>query len=647
MERFSRFLRGFQKDLKALLYWCLVLTLFRVAFIWWYQGQLPHGWDGEVARALWLGFRLSLKTAGLVMLAGVILATIPGTFVRRPVFNKVRLIWHGFALAVFSVLFFARIQYYKIFHAAFNNMIINGLHDDKAAILETALKEYHLPEGLLMSALLAAVLYRGLKLLLEHTGEFEVRDIYSPVVQWVVVAMTAVFLPVMWVFVRYGGSFNYAGSINWASAARLKTNLLNEAILDDLQALHRVRDNWKEVSKVVNIELSVQQIREMAETLGGDPRGKNLAEVLTRRAPGSPLSVKPMNVVVVLGESFGQWPLRQPFDRLKLTENVRQLERQGMSVNNLLPGGNGTIQALIGQVTGLYDCELYVNDREQALRRPFKAGIGYLFKELGYRTVFWYGGYSSWQNIENFTLAQGFDEFHCADEFGAEGTAWGVRDEVLAEHVANYIKEHENENRPTLHVVLTTNNHGPYSVPVDELGFDRAGVAAALPEDIANTEQNLTELGHIWHTDRVIGQLVRDVEKLDKTALFVITGDHSERFNFARPESDKVKSIVPCIFYGAGVEKVRKTIATGSAIQIPATLVELIAPAGHRYCSLLPGLLSQPDGAFAFNHRLYAVGDQVGPQTDEEMVKLAPDSKKIIEAANKLSAYWVIKGENF
>lgn len=137
MERFSRFLRGFQKDLKALLYWCLVLTLFRVAFIWWYQGQLPHGWDGEVARALWLGFRLSLKTAGLVMLAGVILATIPGTFVRRPVFNKVRLIWHGFALTVFSVLFFARIQYYKIFHAAFNNMIINGLHDDKAAILET------------------------------------------------------------------------------------------------------------------------------------------------------------------------------------------------------------------------------------------------------------------------------------------------------------------------------------------------------------------------------------------------------------------------------------------------------------------------------------------------------------------------------
>lgn len=647
MEWFSRFLCGFQKDFKAFLYWCLVLTILRVAFIWWYQSQLPNGWDGEVVRALWLGFRLSLKTAGLVMLIGTIFATIPGTIVKRPVFNKVRLAWHGFALAVFSVLFFARIQYYKIFHAAFNNMVINGLYDDKGAIFETALKEYHLIEGLLAAAGLTAMLYRGLKLALNITGEFDVRDIYSPVIRWAVVVMTVVFLPAMWIFVRYGGAFNYAGSINWASAARLKTNLLNEAILDDLQALHRVRDNMRKIRKVVNIELSAKRIQDMVKALGGNPQGKNLAEALTRQAKGSLLRTKPMNVVVIFGESFGQWPLRPPFDRLKLAENVRQLEKRGLSVDNLLPGGEGTIQSLIVQITGIYDCGLYVNDREQSLKEPFKAGIAYLFKQLGYRTVFWYGGYSSWQNLENFTLAQSFDEFHCADEFGVEGTAWGVRDEVLAENVVEYVKRHEKEKIPTLHFILTTNNHGPYNVPVDELGFDRAGVAAALPDDIANTRQNLTELGHIWHTDRVIGRMVRDIEKLDKTALFVVTGDHSDRFSFARQESDKVKSVVPCIFYGAGVEKVRKTIATGSAIQIPATLVEFIAPASHEYCSLLPSMLSQKEGAFAFNHRLYAVGDQVGVQTDEEMEKLAPDSKKVIEAGNKLSVYWVVKGENF
>lgn len=352
-------------------------------------------------------------------------------------------------------------------------------------------------------------------------------------------------------------------------------------------------------------------------------------------------------MVVIFGESFGQWPLRPPFDRLKLAENARRFEEKGLSVGNLLPGGAGTIQSLIAQITGLYDGGLYANYREQSLKKPFKTGIAYLFKQLGYRTVFWYGGYGSWQNLKNFTLAQSFDEFHCADEFGVEGSAWGVRDEVLAENVVKYIDQHEQEKAPTLHFILTTNNHAPYIVPVDELGFDRAGVAAALPEDIANTAQNLTELGHIWHTDKVIGDMVRAIEKRDKTALFVITGDHSERFSFVRSESIKVKSIVPCIFYGAGVEKARKTIDTGSAIQIPATLVELIAPVGHEYCSLLPGMLNQPDGAFVFNERMYVVGGQVGIRTDEGMEKLEPDSKKIIDAGNKLSAYWLIKGGNF
>lgn len=647
MERFSRFLRGFQKDLKALLYWCLVLTFFRVAFIWWYEGELPHGWDGEVGRALWLGFRLSLKTAGWVMVIGAALSTVPGTLVTSPFFDKARLAWHGFALTVFSVLFIARLQYYKIFNAAFNEMLINGLNDDKRAILETAFKEYNLIEGLLVAALLTAVLYQGLKLSLNIVGEFDAEAINFPARRRVVVVVVVLFMPVLWKFLRCGGAFTDAEAIHWYTAGRLRTNLLNEAILDDLQALHRVRDTMRDIREIDNIELSAAEIREMAKSLGGDPRGNNLSEVLTRTAPGSPLPVKPMNVVVVLGESFGQWPMLPPFDRLKLAENARQLAAKGMSVSNLLPAGRGTAEAVVGQVTGLYNCDLYVNHRERSLKKPFEAGLGYLFKQLGYHTVFWYGGYRDWENLEKFTLSQSFDECHCANEFGEDEIVWGMRDEVLAEHIARYIKQHEGEKVPTLHVVLTTNNHGPYSVPVDELGFDRGKVEAALPEDIANTKQNLTMLGHIWHTDKVIGNMVRDIEKLDKTALFVITGDHSERFSFARPESDKVKSVVPCIFYGAGVEKVRKTIATGSAIQIPATLVELIAPAGHEYCSLLPSMLSQKEGAFAFNHRLYAVDGQVGVQTDGEMEKLEPDSQRIIEAANKLSAYWVIKGENF
>ena len=51
-------------------------------------------------------------------------------------------------------------------------------------------------------------------------------------------------------------------------------------------------------------------------------------------------------------------------------------------------------------------------------------------KQLGYKTIFWYGGFGAWQNVENFVRAQHFDEFRDASSFTGEkgGNAWGVPD---------------------------------------------------------------------------------------------------------------------------------------------------------------------------------------------------------------------------
>lgn len=50
------------------------------------------------------------------------------------------------------------------------------------------------------------------------------------------------------------------------------------------------------------------------------------------------------------------------------------------------------------------------------LQEPYGLGIGSVMKILGYKTVFWYGGFSTRQNIKNFALEQDFDEFHDASE---------------------------------------------------------------------------------------------------------------------------------------------------------------------------------------------------------------------------------------
>ena len=54
-----------------------------------------------------------------------------------------------------------------------------------------------------------------------------------------IIAITLVLLfPFMYI-VRFGGGYNYDTSIYWENAARMKSNLLNEAIMDDGQALYR------------------------------------------------------------------------------------------------------------------------------------------------------------------------------------------------------------------------------------------------------------------------------------------------------------------------------------------------------------------------------------------------------------------------
>ena len=66
----------------------------------------------------------------------------------------------------------------------------------------------------------------------------------------------------LFVFFRFGGAFGYTNSINWESAARLNSNLLNETILDDAQALYRVKSIAKRTSELEDIHLTPAELHE-------------------------------------------------------------------------------------------------------------------------------------------------------------------------------------------------------------------------------------------------------------------------------------------------------------------------------------------------------------------------------------------------
>lgn len=288
--------------------------------------------------------------------------------------------------------------------------------------------------------------------------------------------------------------------------------------------------------------------------LGGDPKADSLDAAFSRQSQAGSLAKRPHHVVVILGENYALWPLLPEYRSLGLAQTGEWLEKEGAYTYHFLSNGNGTMTSLNGFLTGLPDVGLYVNYTMGLKGKASPFAIGETMKRLGYRTVFWYGGLRSWQDLEHFTLREGFDEFHCADELPEQGesSSWGAPDGALFDVIRERMQK---ESEDTFYFILTTSNHPLFAYDVDAKGFPRVEVTEKLPPSIPRDKATIDQLGHIWYADQVMGKFIREVKKDDPSTLFVVTGDHAERFNFAADVSLWAQSGVPCYFYGDGVPK--------------------------------------------------------------------------------------------
>ena len=642
MYRWLNWIKGIQQELKAFLFFSILFTLFRIVFLIIFQSQLDTTTMNSILMSLWLGFRLSLKTVGSIVLVSLLFATLPSIVWPKWKAQGVRKVWYGFITIFFTLLFMGRIPFYTIFNSSYNVMLINGKHDDIHAIINTAINEYHgIPY--LIGGIALSIVFSWLLVKVLNTNTYE----WAPNTKrnkWITGILSFVGFGILFVFFRFGGAFSYTNSINWESAARLNSNLLNETILDDAQALYRVKSIAKRTSELEDIQLTPAELHEKIQSIGGNPRSTRFDEAFTKKITTERLQQQPQSINIILGESYGLWPFLSEFNEpgAYLVEQGRKYagSPQAMGTQMALAQGTGTMPAIIGLLTGMPDTGMYPNYSVGMLQEPYGLGIGPVMKKLGYKTVFWYGGFSTWQNVKNFALEQGFDEFHDASEMPSNETnAWGVADGDMFKAINAYMDKHRGEK--IINVIMTTSNHPPYSVNVAKEGYDADKVRKNLPDSIANTDKQINEMGHIWYADHVMGEFISKEEQSDPTSLFVITGDHSERFTFAHEEGPKVASTIPIIFYGQGIKKEwLSQDAFGMSIQIIPTLAELVGRTGQTYEAMVPSLFNQ--GPFVFNHRLWM--DTNGIYLENE--QMPQDYAKYMKTMRELAAWRLKHGDS-
>ena len=584
-----KFYTGIVKGLKVFAFYLAVLSFFRVGFIFGLQDYWGAGTGpGDVWTALARGTRLSMQSAGCLtlvsLLPGLVLHYISEKWEQR-LYAGV----NGLLLVVLSVLYVASFPYYRQFHANFNQMLFTGAHDDLEALFWTMVQQYALPVRLAGALLLAYVLWRGLRWLLTHHLPSVFYTVLEGLVWPLRLVWRAAFLGLCYLVVLlglFGGSLGWQTAVDWENAGVTRDDFLNEAILDNPQAIYRAYQLNARMLACNGLDFTVEDIRSLAAVLAGRPADSDdLTFYLEHTAQGPATAVPPRHVFVIISESLANWPLLDKYQNIPIAQGLRSIiaAPDADYCPTFLPNGASTVSAVTGVVTGLADANLYLTTMPESFAAPYPTASAPQMAALGYTTNFWYAGPATWERIGAFTQAQGYEHFYSRGDFGeVPGSVWGCEDEYLYAHVLAGL-----DDTPSFNVILNASNHSPYDVDVEAKGFDKEAVRAALPPGHQDDEELLRELGHYWYADRELTHFVQQVKTDYPDSLIVIVGDHADRYHLDKQPVTYERYGVPFIVTGAGVHKgALAAEAAGSQIDIMPTIMELVAPRGHQYLAL-------------------------------------------------------------
>ena len=580
------------RGLKVFLYYLSVLSLCRLIFclgLHEYWGP-DTGWE-DLLQTLWLGSRLSIQTAGILALFTAVPAGLL-TILSRLWGRRVESLLSGVVLTITSILFVASFPYYGQFHSRFHQLLFNAGNDDMYALFISLVQEFNLPLRLGGAFLLALCLWQGLKYFLAF-GESKPRTSYSLYTKSCSckslakgIAM-ALVLYVLGRLIVFGGSWGWETALEWENVGVTKDSFMNEAILDDYQAIYRGYRMNNRMLACNGLNFTAEQIQQLAGELAGrSADSNNLDDYLRREAQGAQVA-KPKQIFLIVSESYANWPLLDKYSKLHIADGMKGIiaGEDADYCNAMLPNGASTISAMTGVTTGLADANLYLTTMPESFREPYVTAIAPQMEKLGYSTNFWYAGPATWERIGAFTEAQGFQHFYGRGDMPeeAEGSVWGCDDEYLYAQVLQGVSP----DTASFNVILNVSNHSPYTVDVAAKGFDADKLRQVLPPEAAKDDWLVNELGHYWYADRELAGFVKNLKEKYPDCLVMIVGDHADRYNIDKQPSMYERYVVPFVVTGAGVHKgTLLPDSAGSQIDIGPTIIEMVAPQGFVYYAI-------------------------------------------------------------
>lgn len=294
-----------------------------------------------------------------------------------------------------------------------------------------------------------------------------------------------------------------------------------------------------DASIVLNTPFSIFRTISKNAFIERDYMPMNEAEAIFNpvHTPADSAQFRPMNVVVLILESFGKQAMARGFMPF-----VEQLSHQGRSYEYSYANGRKSID---GMPSVLSSIPSFVEPffLTPAALNDLTGIAGELSRNKGYHSAFFHGAENGSMGFQAFARATGFQEYYGRTEYNQDpryhgdadfdGT-WAIWDEEFLQYYCDKMSEMK---QPFVTSVFTASSHSPYRMPQRYQGKFKEGPTPLY--------------ACISYSDNAVRRFFDKASKQPwyNNTIFVITADHATAADDPEYVTDLGHYKVPVIFY--------------------------------------------------------------------------------------------------
>ena len=550
---------------------------------------------GQSIKAFGLGLWFDLNALCYFAVPFLLISLIlPNKWRSKAWVNKVR--WGLAFLVTFGLLFGAVSEYifWQEFTTRFNFIAVDYLIYTNE-VIGNIRESYPVPLILFAIALVAL----GILIALRNFISFD--SAQKPFKQKAKLLIAAVALPVI--------SFQLANVDQMEFGQNAYANeLAGNGVYSFSAAARRNELDYDKFYKTIPQSLALSTLKSM-----GVNRQSSTTEAIRDISLG-PFKRPPKNVILISVESLSADYMGTYGSKENLTPYLDKLAGESLVFDKLFATGTRTVRGLDALSIGIPPIP-----GQAIVHRPNNdhlAGIGEFLREQNFETMFIYGGYGVFDNMNNYFKANDYKVVDRTD-FDAKSiqteNVWGVDDESLFNNSIKLFDQltqaSDKAQKPFFAHIMTTSNHRPFTFPEGKID---------LPQGHRE--------GAVKYTDYALGKLIENAKSKPwfKDTLFVIVADHcSSAAGKTKLPVDRYH--IPLFFYAPDILPAGHYGRVASQIDIVPTLLDVLGMKGaeHFYGqSMFAAEFDKlPERAFISNYQ------ELGYYTKDILTVLSPKQK--------------------